>query len=236
MNRICEPELMLEPIQARAYAEADFNGSDRAFTAHILTLLATPAATQAKRPPPRIVDLGCGPGNISFRLASALPEALLLGIDGAAAMLEAARARQALEPRRWPGLRFLQARLPLAPEALAGLSTPFRPPYDLLVSNSLLHHLHDPAVLWGAIQTLAAPGALVVVRDLRRPMTETALRGLMRRHAARSPAVLRRDFSHSLRAAFRPREVADQLTAAGLSHFTVTELGDRYLEVVGRLT
>jgi hypothetical protein len=30
MNRICEPELMLEPIQARAYAEADFNGSDRA--------------------------------------------------------------------------------------------------------------------------------------------------------------------------------------------------------------
>ncbi|MFO0119677.1 MAG: methyltransferase domain-containing protein, partial [Cyanobium sp.] len=121
---------MLEPIQARAHAEADFNGSDRAFTAHILTLLATPAAPQAERPPPRIVDLGCGPGNISFRLASALPEALLLGIDGAAAMLEAARARQALEPRRWPGLRFLQARLPLAPEALAGLSIPFRPPYD----------------------------------------------------------------------------------------------------------
>jgi hypothetical protein len=103
------------------------------------------------------------------------------------------------------------------------------------VSNSLLHHLHDPAVLWGAIQTLAAPGALVVVRDLRRPMTETAVRGLMRRHAARAPAVLRRDFSHSLRAAFRLREVADQLTAAGLSHFTVTELGDRHLEVVGRL-
>jgi trans-aconitate methyltransferase len=226
---------MLEPIQARAYAEADFNGSDRAFTARILTLLATPAATPAERPPPRIVDLGCGPGNISFRLASARPEALLLGIDGAAAMLEAARARQALEPRRWPGLRFLQARLPLAPEALAGLSTPFRPPYDLLVSNSLLHHLHDPAVLWGAIQTLAAPGALVVVRDLRRPMTETAVRGLMRRHAARAPAVLRRDFSHSLRAAFRPREVADQLTATGLSHFSVTELGDRHLEVVGRL-
>lgn len=235
MNRICEPELMLEPIQARAYAEADFNGSDRTFTARILTLLAAPAAMQAERPPLRIVDLGCGPGNISFRLASALPEALLLGIDGAAAMLEAARARQALEPRRWPGLRFLQARLPLAPEVLGGVSTPFRPPYDLVVSNSLLHHLHDPAVLWATIRTLAAPGALVVVRDLRRPMTEAAVRGLMRRHAARAPAVLRRDFSHSLRAAFRPREVADQLKAAGLSHFAVSELGDRHLEVVGRL-
>jgi hypothetical protein len=57
----------------------------------------------------------------------------------------------------------------------------------------------------------------------------------MRRHAARAPVVLRRDFSHSLRAAFRPREVADQLKAAGLSHFTVKELGDRHLEVVGRL-
>ena len=235
MNRICEPELMLDPIQARAYAEADFNGSDSAFTARILTFLAAPAATQAERSPPRIVDLGCGPGNISFRLASALPEALLLGIDGAAAMLEAARARQALEPRRWPGLRFLQARLPLAPEALGGLSIAFRPPYDLVVSNSLLHHLHDPAVLWETIRMLAAPGALVVVRDLRRPMTEAAVRGLMRRHAASAPAALRRDFSHSLRAAFRLREVADQLTTAGLSHFTVTELGDRHLEVVGRL-
>jgi len=235
MNRICEPELMLEPIQARAYAEADFNGSDRAFTARILTLLAAPAATQAERPPPRIVDLGCGPGNISFRLASALPEAVLLGIDGAAAMLDGARARQALEPRRWPGLRFLQVRLPLAPEGLGGVSTAFRPPYDLVVSNSLLHHLHDPAVLWATIRTLAAPGALVVVRDLRRPMTEAAVRGLMRRHAARAPAVLRRDFSHSLRAAFRLQEVADQLRSAGLSHFAVTELGDRHLEVVGRL-
>jgi len=235
MNRICEPELMLEPIQARAYAEADFNGSDEAFTARILGLLAEPASPQAERRSPRIVDLGCGPGNISFRLASALPEAFLLGIDGAAAMLERGRARQALEPRRWPGLHFLQARLPLVPEALAGLSTPFRPPYDLLVSNSLLHHLHDPAVLWGAIRNLAAPGALVVVRDLRRPLTETALLGLMRRHAARTPAVLRRDFSHSLRAAFRPREVAKQLRKAELNHFTVTELGDRHLEVVGRL-
>jgi 2-polyprenyl-3-methyl-5-hydroxy-6-metoxy-1,4-benzoquinol methylase len=103
------------------------------------------------------------------------------------------------------------------------------------VSNSLLHHLHDPAVLWGAIRNLAAPGALVVVRDLRRPLTEAALLGLMRRHAARTPAVLRRDFNHSLRAAFRSREVAEQLRKAELNHFTVTELGDRHLEVVGRL-
>jgi hypothetical protein len=47
--------------------------------------------------------------------------------------------------------------------------------------------------------------------------------------------VLRRDFSHSLRASFRLREVAEQLKTAGLSHFAVTELGDRHLEVVGRL-
>jgi len=220
MERICEPELMEDGEQARAYADTDFSAGDRAMVEALLDSHG-PAIGR------RILDLGCGPGNITFLLAERCPGAMVLGVDGSAAMLAIAEARRLDDLQRSESVRFLEELLPCP--SLAGQR------FSTLVSNSLLHHLHDPAVLWGAIQTLAAPGALVVVRDLRRPMTETAVRGLMRRHAASAPAVLRRDFSHSLRAAFRPREVADQLTAAGLGHFTVTELGDRHLEVVGRL-
>lgn len=237
MERLSEPELMDEPLQARAYAEADFSATDQAFTDRILARLATvpPPGSDPLGPGPRILDLGCGPGNISFRLAAALPHAPVLGLDGAAAMLALAEQRRQAAPQRWPLLRFQLARLPLPPGTLADLPEPFMPPYGLIVSNSLLHHLHDPSVLWRAVAQWAAPGALVVVRDLRRPSSPAALADLVERHAADAPAVLRRDYANSLAAAFTPQEVEGQLAAAGLASLRVEPLEDRYVEVGGRL-
>lgn len=254
MERTCEPELMDDPLQARAYAEADFASTDQAFTDRILALVAAaepawlaPAAPEAPEapealdasgaPPPhgRILDLGCGPGNISFRLAAALPGAAVLGIDGAAAMLELAEHQRQAQPALWPRLRFARACLPVPAGGLEGLPEAFAPPFDLIVSNSLLHHLHDPAVLWRAVGQWAAPGALVAVRDLRRPPSPEALQALVELHADGAPPVLRRDYAASLAAAFRPEEVEAQLAASGLGTLRVEPLDDRYLEVSGRL-
>ena len=49
MERIREPELMDDPLQARVYAEADFASSDQAFTNRILALLADPGRALAER-------------------------------------------------------------------------------------------------------------------------------------------------------------------------------------------
>ncbi len=246
MKRVCEPELMDDPHQARIYAEADFASTDQAFTEAVLALRAAASpgvapplgAAAAEDGPPveeRILDLGCGPGNISFRLAAALPEVPLLGLDGAAAMVELAERRRQEAPNRWPHLRFARACLPLPAGGLQELPAAFAPPYSLLVSNSLLHHLHDPAVLWQAVARWAAPGALVVVRDLRRPASPEALRELVERYASSAPPVLRRDYAASLAAAFRPEEVEAQLVTAGLESLRVEPRDDRYLEVSGRL-
>jgi len=234
MQRLPEPELMDDALQARAYAAADFSTSDQALVDTVLERLATVWPQDPDRPE-RIVDLGCGPGNISFRLAQACPDATVLGLDGAAAMLELADQRRQNDPYPWTGLRFQLACLPLTPGALEKLPGAWRPPFTTLVSNSLLHHLHDPQVLWRTLRQLGAPGALVVVRDLRRPRDQESLEALVVRHAAGAPAVLQRDYALSLRAAFRADEVAAQLLAAGLQELTVRELGNRYLEVVGRL-
>lgn len=245
MERIPEPELMDDPMQALAYAEADFARTDQAFTDRILALLAAEepawlalAAPDAPGMPPanrRILDLGCGPGNISFRLAVALPGAAVLGVDGAAAMLDLAEGQRQAEPRRWPRLRFARACLPLPANGLQDQPAAFAPPFALIVSNSLLHHLHDPSVLWEAVRQWAAPGALVAVRDLRRPTSPEELQALVERHAATAPAVLRRDYAASLAAAFRPKEVEAQLAVAGLGSLRVEPLDDRYLEISGRL-
>ena len=208
MQRIPEPELMTGLEQARAYAEADFNDSDQAFLARVRQLFPEGLGE-------RLVDLGCGPGNISFRLAFSYPAAAVFALDGSAPML-------ALAER----LRFVQAVLP-DPALPGGASA--------LLSNSLLHHLHDPGVLWRSLRQLAAPGAAVYVKDLRRPACLADAEALRARYLADAPPVLQHDYLASLQAAFTPEEVAAQLSAAGLDGLHVASLEDRYLEVWGRL-
>lgn len=230
MQRRPEPELMDEAQQALAYAEADFSRTDQALVEHILQRLQVSSLSVE-----RVVDLGCGPGNISFPLAEALPSVPLLAIDGAAAMLAPALRRQQADPDRWPRLRFLQACLPLEDGVVSGLALPFQPPFQLLISNSLLHHLHHPEVLWSTVRQLGAPGSLVVVRDLRRPDSPAALEALVARHVSAAPPVLQRDYRASLQAAFRPEEVEEQLRQAGLNCLRVQAVADRYLDVTGQL-
>lgn len=227
MQRVCEPELMDAAAQAAAYAAADFSAGDRAVVERVVALLAE-APAQA---PPSLIDLGCGPGNISFVLAEHLPGARVLGVDGAEAMLQIARLRLAGAPQRWPGLGF--ARALLTP---AGLQPVPACRFGAVVSNSLLHHLHGPQVLWTAVRQLAAPGALVFVRDLRRPASPEAVLALRDRYLSDAPPVLQHDYVASLHAAFTAVEVQQQLLAAGLAdQLQVAERDDRYLEVWGRL-
>ena len=209
--------------QVEAYAAADFNASDQAMVERL-------AALCAESPGPRLVDLGCGPGNISFLLARRWPEAAVLGLDGAPRMLAVAEQRLVEEPELGGRLRFAQALLPLA------ASTPLAGSFSAVVSNSLLHHLHDPAVLWTTVRQLAAPGAVLYLQDLRRPASLAALEALVATEMATAPEVLRRDYRHSLHAAFTPEEVTVQLEQAGLGGLRVQERGERYLEVWGRLT
>lgn len=218
MLRVLEPELMLDTQQAQAYAGADFSTSDERFVQRFVELFGA----RINGP---IVDLGCGPGNIALRMAAAYPDNLVIGVEGAPAMLDIARARAAellLSPAR---LEFLQEILPS--DALVGLGC------GAVVSNSLLHHLHDPAVLWHSLRQVAAAGAPVLIVDLRRPSSPAAATTIVNTYAGDAPEILREDFYHSLLAAFEVDEVKQQLIAAGLDSLTVKSVDDRYLEVSG---
>jgi cyclopropane fatty-acyl-phospholipid synthase-like methyltransferase len=220
MERVPEPELMNEPEQALAYASADFSEPHDAFIARFRRCFPDFAGGA-------VLDLGCGPADVTIRFADAYPAARMVGIDGAAAML--ALGRQAVAAAGLgPRIRLAQVRLPAA--ELPGSR------YDAVVSNSLLHHLADPAVLWETVRTAAAAEALVFVMDLMRPPSRDAAAQLVALHAADAPEVLRRDFFNSLLAAFRPDEVRSQLAAAGLPRIQVEVASDRHLIAYGRIT
>jgi trans-aconitate methyltransferase len=218
LARECEPELMDGCEQALAYAEADFSASDAALVEWIASNFPEGLGDW-------IIDLGCGPGNISFRLADRWPQARILGIDGASAMLDLARLRLQQQPRS--GLLSFEKHLLPCPQLTASASA--------LVSNSLLHHLHDPQVLWQSLQRLGRPNAVVVIHDLLRPHSEAELQNLVQLHAADASPLLRRDYTASLRAAFQPDEIAVQLQQAGLIGMHVQPRDDRYITVWGRL-
>ncbi|MED5383181.1 MAG: class I SAM-dependent methyltransferase [Cyanobacteriota bacterium] len=217
MQRQPEPELMEGPQQVQVYADADFGAGD----AHTLSLLnGLLERTGALPPTPSLVDLGCGPGNITLRLAQAFPEARVIGVDGSAAMLAIAR-RRASELDLNVEFRCCDLR------CLDDLGA------DLVTSNSLLHHLHQPDLLWRTTMAIAAPGCRVLHRDLRRPASIEALDQLQQRHLGEAPALLVRDFRASLAAAFEIQEVNDQLLEAGLGSWSVEPEDDRYLVVSG---
>lgn len=221
MQRSPEPELMEDEAQAQAYAEADFAEPDACFVGELLERFP------ALRGP--VLDLGCGPANIARRLLAERPDLEVIGLDGSPAMLAQARRLAARELREGR-LRLVEGRLPLDARVLDAL-----PRAPTVLSNSLLHHLHDPGVFWEGVRRAGRPGAAVFVRDLRRPDSPQAVEEIVQRHAAAEPEILRRDFRASLFAAFRVEEVQDQLAAAGLAGLRVEVASDRHLRVWGWL-
>jgi len=221
MQRRLEPELMNGDAQVQAYADADFSSGDQATIEAIQRLLFTSSPLP---PDPLVVDLGCGPGNITLRLAHLFPKARIIGIDGAESMLALARERAQQQD---VDISFLCQTLQ---EVLRG---PLLGQADLIVSNSLLHHLHQPDLLWTVTQSLAAPGCRTLHRDLRRPSTDAEVQQLLRKHLPSAPAVLQHDFAASLAAAFEPQEVTAELHRLGLEQLKVSAEDDRYLVVSG---
>ncbi len=219
MQRVLEPEVMDDREQAIAYARADFSAVNQGFVDRFRTTF--PACTSG-----RVADLGCGPADIPIRLLQALPTVHVTAVDASAAMLAPARHAIAVAGLR-DRIGLVQARLPDLP-----LRTGV---FDAIVSNSLLHHLPDPSVFWREVRRLGHSGTAILVMDLFRPDSVAQAQALVNNAAATEPAVLRRDFLHSLLAAFRPAEVAAQLHAAGLGHLAPQIVSERHWLVAGRV-
>jgi SAM-dependent methyltransferase len=220
MQRIPEPELMDDPVQAEAYAAADFDEAHSRIVETFDACFADAGVTG------RILDLGCGPGDISLRFAARYPACTVTGVDGSAAMIRLANRRRTIDAAG-DRVAFVEGSIPGAPIPAVR--------YAAIISNSLLHHLHRPQVLWETVASYADPDTRIYVVDLRRPQSTDMARRLVEEYAAGEPDILRRDFYNSLCAAFTPREVEMQLAAAGLDGLSVQVISDRHLAVHGTL-
>lgn len=219
MKRVAEVELMEGDDQARAYAEADFSEPHNNFIALFQQLFSSYKINGY------VLDFGCGPADIAIRFAKAHESCIVHGIDGSEAMLF--YGKQAIE--RSPEI---QNRVKLFHKTLPTESL-LNSKYDVIICNSLLHHLANPQILWDTIKCYANSNAPVFVMDLKRPDSQNEARILTDKYTSDEPEILRNDFYNSLLAAYEIDEVKDQLKIARLEKFCVKQVSDRHLIVYG---
>ena len=216
MDRTLEPELMDDPEQALIYARADFEQENQGFVDRFREYF--PDFSEG-----HVVDLGCGPGDIPIRFARVFPSCRITGVDASAPMLrlaEAAVQQVGLSDR----ITFRCERF----QDLAGVSVA-----DAAISNSLVHRVRNPLQFWHTLRLVVKPGSPVLVMDLLRPDSPEEAQTVVDRYAAKEPEILRRDFYHSLLAAFTEDEVAAQLAEMNLSRLMVDVPDDRHWVVGG---
>jgi len=210
---------MDSPHEAEAYARADFAEVNQAFVERLLDLAGHLKSVKA-------LDLGTGPADIPARIVRACLGWHVVAVDASRPMLDYAR-----KTIREAGLSDAIT-LVLADAKCTGLTPEL---FDVIFSNSILHHITDVAGFWAELKRLAKPEATVLVRDLARPASPQAARQIVSRYAEHESELLREEYYRSLLSAYTPEEIRLQPDCAGLSMLEVEMVSDRHMDIFGRL-
>ncbi|MGH9358358.1 MAG: class I SAM-dependent methyltransferase [Terriglobia bacterium] len=220
-----EPEVMDEPGEVEAYAssaaQAYLNGVDNTFVEQVLDLNVAEGWA---------LDVGAGPGSILLKIAERSPGLKLMGVDRSPAMITYAR-RSASAQGLTGRVNFCLAdavRLPFVDERFA-----------IIWSNSVLHHLSDPAMAFSEISRVAKAGGVVLLRDLRRP-SRLALAPHIALYGRHYTGTMKRLYGDSVRAAYTRTEFEEMVRQSALAGAQIflhrrTHLGLAWKKKAGRL-
>jgi len=107
-----------------------------------------------RRPAQRILDLGCGTGQLCAELKRSNRKAQVIGLDSSVAMLKQMKKRSGLL-RPLKGVCADFAELPLADQSI-----------DLVFSNLAFQWCGDPTALFNEIRRVLAPGGMLLFSSL----------------------------------------------------------------------
>jgi ubiquinone/menaquinone biosynthesis C-methylase UbiE len=100
--------------------------------------------------------------------------------------------------------------------------------FGATISNSIVHHIPEPAEALAEMVRATAPGGVLFVRDLLRPADHAALRRLVEQYAGDANAHQQKMFGDSLHAALSLSEVRERVAALGFDPAGVLQTTDRH--------
>lgn len=211
LPRVLEPEVMDTAEDARDYDAMDHAAVNRAFAADFLA--AFPGVSGP------VLDVGTGTAQIPIELCRQSPTITVVAIDLAAEMIRLAErnvAAAGLADR--VRLEVVNARALPYPDGS----------FPAVISNSIIHHIPEPAECFAEMVRVCRAGGALFVRDLLPPETEQELDHLVDTYAAGANDHQRALFAASLRAALTPAEVRALVGRSGFAPDTVRQTSDRH--------
>ena len=231
MERIPEPELMEKKEQVISYDEADFLEGELNLINQINHYLFINNISLDKKD--LIVDLGCGPGNISEKLAIKWPNTEVVGIDGSKEMILRAEYNKEISTnqKKLNNLRYICSDI----KDIKLTNSLLKKKISLLVSNSLIHHITHLEDFFKTIRSLSSDFTVNFHKDLKRPLDEKSALELKAQCAIKYNEILTNDYYASLRASYTYKELKNFTLENKLSSLDVFEDGDKYLIVYGNV-
>ena len=213
LERTLEPEVMDTEEDAREYEAIDNSAVNAELVDHALRIA-----------PPRgdAIDIGAGPGHVAVLLARRAPGLRVGAVDLAESMLARARAHVAASGL---GDRVAVMRADAKGTGIA------EERFDLVLSNSLVHHIPEPVAFFAEVARIARRDGAILIKDLHRPASLAEHRGLVARYANDCSDRQRALFSDSLLAALTEEEVKAACARAGLAGVTIRRPSDRHWTV-----
>jgi ubiquinone/menaquinone biosynthesis C-methylase UbiE len=169
-----------------------------------------------------ILDAGAGSARIPILMCQRRPQWQIIGIDLAQSMLEVGQKNvEHSGLQHHIKLELVDAKQLPYPDAH----------FDMVVSNSLVHHLPNPLPFLLELKRVLKPNGAILLRDLIRPDSQESLDAIVERVAADCNAHQTQLFRDSLHAAFTLEEVNELVQQAGLEGVKVYQSSDRHWTV-----
>lgn len=219
LPRTLEPELMDTADEARLYDAMDHAAVNVAFAEDVLAAWQlAPRCKQASEP--LLLDLGSGTARIPIELCRRWDRCRIVAVDAALQMHVVARRN--IEAAQ------LGHRIQLSDCDVKTLAEFGDDSCDVVLSNTLLHHLAEPLAMLRQALRVLRPGGLLFIRDLMRPATAAEVDRLTALHAAGEPPASRQLLHQSLHAALTLGEARALAASCGLPADCVQATSDRH--------
>ena len=198
---------------AEAYDAMGHGEVDQAFVDRVIQLGGSTG---------HFLDVGTGPAQIPILLAQGCPHIHITAIDLSEEMLKIAKRHIAAAG--------LTDRITL--ERVDAKTLPYSDnTFDGLISNSIVHHIHDSLRALQEMGRVVKPEGIVLIRDLIRPETPADAQAFVDRYAADDTPYQQKMYYDSFLAAFTIAEVNEMLTQMAMPGAVVVQSTDRHWSI-----